>query len=392
MPFTGILPPLLFSLSFLVIAVWLFRRGRRAVCIAPAFTALVLTGFTLVVYVQDRNHAQARHDLAILLDELDREELYSGGDLRDAEETLFLLSTASMALYRAREYAPERTLSIDSALLRMADWARRANHLPQWRGGYDWDHEVFFLAHAGAILGHYQLATTDESFAVYFQRIGRHLGGRMRQGHYKHLGSRAGEDLLRPADNAAAVYTLTLYDQYYGETVGSTTRAEWTNYIQDELHYAESRLPCAAFTETNRCSIEPSAAATGLYIAYRAAAAGPSEVVDDIPYREWLHYFRRFSGNPFGLSIRANMRKGQVARLCDAGLTPLDCGRYEDAIGLWVAAEYGGGYTYFRLACGNTFARWFGGTPAYAAMRPARRVRALTEITLRMIAEGRRRD
>ncbi len=387
MPLTGILIPLLFSLAFLIPAWWLWKTGRRGIALAPACTALLLAGVTLAIYYQDYNRIQARHDLGILLRELDRNEIYSGGDLREAEETLFLFSTGSQALYRSLTYAPELRDSVAPVLKRMADWSIRYRTLPQWAPGADWDREVYFLAHAGAVLGHYQLATNDETYAPYFERIGRYLGSRLIKGHYKHLISHADESLLRPADNAAAIYTLSLYDDYYGEDYGATTRREWTAYIDKELHYAESRLPCAAFTTTNRCSIEPSAAATGLYICYRAASSAPGSA-DDIPYREWLHYFKRFSGNPFSLSVRPNMRDGKVARLCNAGLTPLECGQYEDAIGLWAAAEYSGGYTYFRLFAGPVFDRWFGAPPEYAVLRPARRVKALTEVALRAIAEA----
>ncbi len=387
MPFTGILIPLLFSLAFLLPAWWLYTHDRKGISLAPACTALILGAATVTIYVQEVEKIQATADLDVLLRELGRTEVLSGGDLRDEEETLFLLSTSSQALYLGLDYAPERKGAIDSLLRRIADWSVRYRNLPQWGKGSDWDREVFFLAHAGSVLGHYQLATADETYAPYFQRIGRYLGQRMKLAHYKHLGSHGDENMLRPADNAAAIYVLTLYDAYYGEAIAAPTRREWTDYIQRELYYAESRLPCAAFTTTNRCSIEPSAAATGLYISYRAAAA-PGEVTDDIPYREWLHYFKRFSGNPFSLHIRPNMRSGQVARLCDAGLAPLDCGLYEDAIGLWAAAEYGGGYTYFRLFCGNVFQRWFGEEPDYRNMRPARRVKALTAVALRAIGEG----
>ncbi|MGB3799177.1 MAG: hypothetical protein WA952_05135 [Lewinella sp.] len=386
MALTGILPPLLFSLAFLVPAYWLWQRGRKGIALIPACTALLLTGTTLTIYWQATQHRQASYDLKVLSEALRRDDLYGDADLREAEETLFFFSAASQALYRGLTHVPDTLGTTDSLLRRMAAWTIDRRNLPQWRTGSDWDHEVFFLAHAGIILGHYQLTTTDETYAPYFRRIGRYLGERLHRGHYKHLGSHADENLLRPADNAAAIYALSLYDEYYGERLADVTRREWTNYIDKELHYAESRLPCAAFTPTNRCRIEPSAAATGLYIAYRAAAA-PGEVKTDIPYREWLHYFKRFSGNPFSLSVRPNMRKGEVARLCNSGLAPLECGQYEEAIGLWAAAEYNGGYTHFRLFSQYVFERWFGTPVDYGAMRPARRVKELTTVALRTIGE-----
>ena len=388
MPFTGILPPLLFSLAFVLPAIWLYRNGRTGIAVAPAFIALLLFVLTVAIFLASRREVQVRYDLDLLTAVLEGDDLYADASLRENEETLFLFSTASQALFRGHEVLADTTGRPEDVLRRMAAWTARSSNVPQWRGGADWDYEVFFLAHAGIVLGHYQLVTHDETYAPQFRRIGRYLGDRLRRGHYKHLGSHPDESLLRPADNAAAIYALSLYDAYYGETLSEETRREWTDYIDKELHYAESRLPCAAFTITNRCSIEPSAAATGLYIAYRAAAA-PDEVETDIPYREWLHYFKRFSGNPFRMSIRPNMRKGEVARLCNTGLAPLECGQYEEAIGLWAAAEYGGGYTYFRLFSRYVLQRWAGNYPDYAEMRPARRVKALTELALRTIGEAR---
>ena len=388
MPFTGILIPLLFGLAFVLPAIWLWRIDRRLTALVPALVALLLVGVTIGIYLDGRNQRQAAYDLDLLTSGLEQDDLYTDASLRDNEETLFLFSTASQALAAGLPWRPDTTGRTEAVLRRMAAWTARTGNVPQWRGGSDWDHEVFFLAHAGIVLGQYQLATNDETYAAQFRRIGRYLGERLHRGHYKHLGSHPNESLLRPADNAAAIYALSLYDAYYGEDLATETRREWTGYIDKELHFAESRLPCAAFTVTNRCSIEPSAAATGLYIAYRAAAA-PEEVENDIPYREWLHYFKRFSGNPFRLRIRPNMRTGEVARLCDAGLAPLECGRYEEAIGLWAAAEYGGGYTYFRLFSRYVFQRWFGDAPDYGSMRPARRVKALTELALRTIGEAR---
>lgn len=386
MTFPGILPPLLFSLVFLLPAWWLYRTDRKVWAGVPALTFLVLFVYTIVIYLEAINHTQAEYDLDLLLTELERPDLWESGDLRDDEETLFLASMGSQALFRAGEVFPERRADITTVLIRLAQWVTEPDHFRQWQRRSNWDREMYFVAHAGIILGHYQLVTGREDYAEEFQRIGEYLGNRLKRGRYKHLYSRDSEDLLRPADNAAAIYALTLYDQYYGENYAPGTRSEWAGYIQRELYYAESRLPCAAFTETNRCRIEPSAVATGLYISYRAAAA-PEEAQTDIPYQEWLHYFKRGSGNPFGLSIRPNMRRGEEARLCEEGILPLDCEYYENAVGLWAAAEYGGGYTFFRLFSGMVLERWFGAAPDYLGLRPSRRVKALIRVALRAVGQ-----
>lgn len=385
---TTILPALLFSLFFILPAWWLWQRDRRAWAAIPLGICLLLLILTISIKIQDVNHLQASHDVDVLLHELRQPDLWLGSDLADSEEQLFLASTASQALYRAISYAPERKEAIDSTLYVLAEWATRKGNLSQWGRGIDWDREIFFLAHAGAIAGHYQLATDDEtSFGEAFRAIGNHLGKRMQRGRYKHLFSRRGEDFFRPADNAAALYTLSLYDQLYGTQFLEPTFDDWSSYIQDELYYAEARIPCSAFNATNRCHLEPSASATGLYIAYRASAA-PERIEDDIPWREWLHYFKRSSFSPFSMSVRSNMRKGQPTRFCNLGAAPIDCNKHESAIGLWAAAEYKADFTYFRLFSTVVFRRWFYSTPDYASQRPAQRISRLTTVALRAIGEG----
>ena len=363
-------------------------RGWAAV---PLVICVFLLVLTISVKLQDINRTQAKRDLDVLLHELKKPDLWLDTDLADAEEQLFLASTASQALYRAIRYAPERKGAIDSTLYVLAQWATRRNNLRQWSRGADWDREIFFLAHAGAVASHYQLATKDEeSFGSALRSVGTHLGKRMQRGRYKHLFSRRGEDFFRPADNAAALYTLSLYDKLYATEYLAPTLQDWSAYIRDELYYQESRIPCAAFNATNRCHLEPSASATGLYIAYRAAAA-PDQVQDDVPWREWLHYFKRGSLSPFSMGIRSNMRKGEETRFCNLGVAPIDCNRHETAIGLWAAAEYGADFTYFRLFSTVVFRRWFYAAPNYAGQRPAPRISSLTTVALRTIGEGGKR-
>lgn len=348
---------------------------------------MLLVFFTLTVFFQDRLRVQQDRAIVQLLEELNREDLFELNDLAEVEDRLFLASSASQALYRARTQLPERATAIDSTLGVLASWVADRDNLRQWGRGVNRDREVFFLAHAGITLGHYQLATGDDTYGESFRLVGEHIGKRLQRGRYKHLGSRAGEDFFRPADNAAATYALRLYDQYAGTDYSRATLADWTSYIRDELHYQESRLPCAAFSSTNRCRLEPTATATGLYICYRAAAI-PEETQTDIPWQEWKHYFKQGSGSPFSVGVRPNMRDGETARFCDLGAMPLACNQYENEIGLWAAAEYGGWYTYFRMFSVRVLQDWFGREADLSVLRPIRRIPYLTELSLSALGMG----
>ena|GEM_PF-1562076 len=381
------LPALFFSLIFLFPAWWLWRGQFRAWSAVPIFTCLILLGFTIAITLDDANHRQAVADTNVLLRELRKTNLYFADDLTNKDDLLLLTSLSSQALYRAVAFNQERKTAIDSTLYLMAYWAADRDNLRQWKRNTNWDQEVYFLAHAGATLGHYQLVTKDLAFEQAFKNIGEHLGKRLQRGRYKNLLSRPGEDFFRPADNAAALYTMSLYDKLYGTDYSGSNYREWAEYLKDELYYEESRLPCSAFSATNRCALEPTATATGLYIAYRAAAR-PVDNKSDIPWREWLHYFGKTSLSPFTLSIRSNMRQGTTPRFCDQTAYPLDCDRYEDAVGLWAAAEYQGNYTYFRLYATFAIRRWFRSPVNYAGLRPARRIEELTGLAIRAVGCG----
>lgn len=383
------IPGLLFALVFLLPAWWLWKKDQRAWAILPLFTFLLLFGFTLAIQLDIRNHRQTLADLDILLRELNQPDLWVASDLTNPDGRLFLASAGSQALYRARSLAPERQVLIDSTLHLLAAWVADRTNLRQWRRNTNWDREIFFLGHAGATLGHYQLATNDPEYERSFRSVGDHLGKRLERGRYKHLPSRPEEDFYRPADNAAALYALSLYDEAYGSNYALSNFNDWASYLSDELYFAESRLPCAAFSPTSRCQLDPSAVATGLYIAYRAAAR-PEAVDSDIPWREWLHYFGKTSLSPFSMSIRPNMRDGKAPRYCDQGGYPLECNRYETAVGLWAAAEYGGGFSFFRLYSAYALRRWFYNVPNYRGMSAGTRVKALTGVALRGMATGKR--
>ena len=328
---------------------------------------------------------QAKLDIDTLIVYLDRNDVWRTNEIDPAEERLLLASTAAQALYQARPWYVERRGGIDSTLQQLAAWVASVDHFPEWRQRGSWDERVFFLAHAGKVLAYHRLATDNERYAGELGWIGNHLGTRLVRARYKHLPSRPDEPFFRPADNAAALHTLALYDRATGADLYTSTFNDWQTYTDDELYYAESRLPCAGFSPTNTCQLEPSAVATGLYISYRAAAQ--REIESDIPYREWLHYFRGGPNTPFTLNIRRDMRKDEQTRFCDMGTLPLKCGRYEQEVALWVAAEYGGSYTYFRLFSGVLLDQWLYGPTDYSDFTASKLADALQGVAFRALGE-----
>lgn len=379
------LPALLFSLLFVLPAWWLRQTGRPRWAFLPLLIGLVLLVFTCAVQFNIINRTQATFDTDLLLRFLPDETLFANGDLSNPDRALFLASAASTAIFKAYERGYPAAGKVDSVLAFLAERVTDRRSYPAWRRQRNWDREVFFLAHAGAVLAHYELVTGDgDTHGSDLRAIGDHLGRRLQRGRYKHLISRPTEEFFRPADNAAALYALSLYERIAASEQFAPSFRDWTTYLSNELYYAESRLPCAAFSVTDRCQLEPSATATGLYIAYRAAAA--PGLSDPIPWREWTHYFRRFSLSPFSVDVRHNMRAGEPTRYCDQGTEPLECRRFERSVGLWAAAEYDGDYTFFRLYAPVVLNRWLSEPADPTTMGSEQRVNYLTRLAIRAAA------
>ena len=384
--FRHLLVPLALSAVFLSFAAYLFRLRYRGLSSVPLLTGLCIVAATIYVKVQDEQRTHARQDADLLLASLGNSELWRTTEPRAADRRLLLASTASQALMQTKSWYPERDSSINATLRILANFAANTDRFPAWKSRNAWNNQVFFLAHAGATLAHYELTTKRNDRAGEIGYIAAALAKHLPLTQYRHLPSRADEAFFRPADNAAAVYTLSLFERLGYSDRFEAVFNDWEAYLGTELYYEESRLPCAAFSPTNRCQLEPSAAATGLYAAYRAAAQG--RVDGDIPFREWLHYFKDGASTPFTLGVKQDMRKDQQTRFCNQGASPLKCGLYEKEIGLWLAALYDGDYTYFRLFSNTLLREWMNEPPDYAAMKPEQRAEALQAVVFRLLGQS----
>ncbi|MEM9836039.1 MAG: hypothetical protein AAF828_06030, partial [Bacteroidota bacterium] len=246
-----------------------------------------------------------------------------------------------------------------------------------------WKDNLFFLAHAAIIMGHYQDLSKDETYAQRFRQVGEFLGKGIPNARYKNLVSHPQEDVMRAADNAAAIYAISLYDQYYATNYTPAAMANWKTYLEKELRFAESHLPCSGFTATNRCKLDPTASSIGMMLGYLGAAGDE----DQMMYREWLHYFKDLGLSPLSLSFSSGMRRKDDPRFCDLAAYPLPCEAHLPAIGLWLAAEYGGDYTFARLLSRQLLTNKRTLADELPLSNPTRRREKLTDIAIRVIAE-----
>ncbi|MEM8584840.1 MAG: hypothetical protein AAGF87_11250 [Bacteroidota bacterium] len=376
---------LLCSAAFLVIAYFVWQRNR-AVAAVVGVVGLVLSVHSFGVLTNDNGHKMARTHFESLLNNLASEDFYLHLNEEAGEAELMLAGLSSMALYRGAKTFPEFSNRAQSLLRDLVDWVSDTRRFPVWTQRNQWARHSFFLAQAASIIGHYQDLSKDETYAASFQAVAEYLGRNMPRSPYKMLVSRPVENLFRPADNAAALYAIALHDRYYATQYLDVALQDWLQYVASELTYRESRLPCSAFSETDRCRYAPNATALGLTYAYLSSISGELPEGVRNGYLEWNHYFKRRNLSPFSLQIRTLPRGQADPNSCNLAAQPLGCERYENAIGLWLSAEQEGWYTYARLLNGLRLRKTFGEEISFDRWTARQRVVPLTRLAIESIA------
>ncbi len=382
MSILGILPAVLLALVFLLLGYWVWQRKRWWALLPYSMGAMLLL-YSLNIYGIANGHRQAFADYQQLLRLWDRPVVRTALLADPSEEQLYLASLTSQALYKTVQRFPAQREKAAALLEILADWVSDSGRFPAWRNPNRWAEQGFFLAHAGIILGHYQLMSKDETHAKRFRQCGEFLGQSLPTAKYKSIHSRPSEAFIRPADNAAALYTISLYDTYYAATLGQEALSDWLAYARRELAFEESRLPCSAFSSDDRCKLDGTASSLGMMIGYLGAAGHR----DPQLYREWLHYFKQFGLSPISTSFQADMKNKAASRFCDIAAHPLSCENNLDAIAMWLAASYDGHYTYARILSKHSLSDQSTKERQFLNWRPQRKSQYLTELSIRVIAQ-----
>lgn len=382
MSFVGVLPLIIIGLVFGGLGYFVWKKAKWW-ALLPFLVGLITILYAFSIYSNAKERKNGQRDYFLLEREIAKNDLIQEWQENPTEENLYFISLCSQALYRVAKLYPGEEERIFPQLRSFAEWVVNRKNFTNWNRKSRWAEEAFFLAHAGIILGHYQELTEDESFASDWQDIANYVQRAMRAARYKNLISRTDDDLMRPADNAALLYMLSLYDRYHATEYNSKVGPNWLEYLDAELKTGNSHLPCSAFTNTNTCRLEPTASALGMCLAYLGAAG-----YDDQQqlYREWLHGFKVTSFSPIALDIKSNMLDDE-SHFCDLASFPIPCEKNLDAIAFWLAAEYNGDYTYSRLLSERMIDSRNEPPNYLSKVRPDKRIIELTEVIIRVIGQ-----
>ncbi|MCB0638627.1 MAG: hypothetical protein KDC54_18480 [Lewinella sp.] len=301
----------------------------------------------------------------------------------DLQETaLLLMSLSSTGLRNYLTDYPEERARIAEQLGWMARYVTDEGRFPAWKTRGEWEQQAYFLAHASIVLANYQSVTLDESYAEQWRRASQFLATGITRSRYKHLASRPNDAALRPHDNAAALYALRLYDEYFGDSLAVSASEDWVHYLERELQYDDTTLPCAGFTATNRCRLSPTGDNLAMLNAYSAAARLP--IARDF-WREFRHYYKETTVQVFA-NFRLVPGGEEIPEFCDNHVIPLPCGRYQDSYGQYAAALRRDWLTYYQLNNAQLVHDLFNPPNQLWEARPQDQVLGMIDIALRLCA------
>jgi len=248
---------------------WLFRKRMPRV----AWTALGIGSILAVAQLgywlnEVSGKSRIRHYREIrdfLQDTSAQASVFKGLD-RDGALNMLSLMAEGLAAYGAR-YPRERA-EATGLLRRTVQLATSGDRQPLIRKTQDWKNEGFALAHLNLILGWYRYLSEKDDYRRLNLEISRHLIGEIAASPYKHLRSIPFNDGFWPADNAAALLSVALYDRNHQTHLSERTASYWQRYVDTEIKDPDTGIPCAQAGRDNRCREAPKGSQLAAMIAH----------------------------------------------------------------------------------------------------------------------------
>ncbi len=347
MPFIAFLVILCCGAGIFWLIAYLLRKRMARVSLALGIIGTLAALFFLSLWGIELSGWQSQGLYKQLMYGLENEDLRQFINEKEDhyEQSIFMLSLTAGSLNEYAHVYPEQKNRILTEFDWMIQYIMDEDRFPVWKNRRNWGNELFFLTHAAIIIAHYQSVTGLEEYDESWKRICEFIATGITRSKYKHMASRPKDKALRPADNAAALYALKLFDDAHQTDLLSAAAEDWTYYIERELQFEDTKLPCAGFTTTNRCNLSPVGGSLAMLNVY---AAGAKLTISKDFWREFRYYYKETFVNVFGW-ITLIPRGADLPEFCDFSVAPLTCGRYENSLGIYAAALREDWITYYQL-------------------------------------------
>jgi len=124
------------------------------------------------------------------------------------------------------------------------------------------------LSHLNIILGFYKLTTDSNTYAELNTHISQHLQNLSLQDSTAHIASYIGSNLRFPADQAATLFSLYLFDRNYKTQLHQEPLKMWLTYVNTRAVNGKYNLPFSEVSGKTSYSYMPRGCALSFTIRY----------------------------------------------------------------------------------------------------------------------------
>jgi hypothetical protein len=220
-----------------------------------------------------------------------------------------------------------------------------------------------YLTHLNIVLGAYEIVHRDGRHARDNRRVSEHLAQLLLRSPQRHAPSYPNTRARWPADQAALLYSLFIYDQSFGGSLAAEPIDAWRAVMTLPRNLAASKLPVSDVAGATATAAEPRGCALSFTARYMSAFA-PAEA-----HALWTRYVDLYGvavGPALGLREWPPGYDGPMD--VDSGPIVFGVGAAATGLGLLASRTLGDELTYARLASTRALIET---TPLAAAGTPA---------------------
>ncbi len=281
---------ILVSVVAFPVAVWYALKRMQ---IRQAWGALLFAGilaiFFISLWIYDVSGSLRQkhyHQIAGLLQSQWQLPAY------DDENWAGSLLAMSMFAEGLADYAsryPESRTEVQELLEKIVVKVSQEDFFPNINKSGNWKNQGLYLSHLNIILGAFAQNDTVGAYTTFQEKVSTYLASEISRSPYRHILSFPRGVKYWTSDNAGILYSLSLFDLQMQANLSAGPAKDWEAFVNRELMYGRSEMPCSAFTMTNKCEVMP----TGNHLAWTLAyiADLKPEFASDI-WRQYKHYFK----------------------------------------------------------------------------------------------------
>ncbi len=281
---------ILLSVLAVPLAVWYALKRLQ---IKQAWGALLFGGilalFFIGLWVYDVSGALRHNHYRQVSEFLKTEWRLPDYDADHWETSLLAMSTIAEALADYGTRYPDKRTEVQEMLEKIVINVSQEQFFPEINKSGNWKNQGLYLSQLSIILGAFAQNDTAGVYTAFQEKVTTYLAREISRSPYRHLLSFPKGIKYWTCDNAAVLYGLACFDRQMQASLSAGPVKDWVAFVNRELIYERSTLPCSAFTTTNKCEVMPTGNHLAWMLAYVADLNRP--FAKDI-WRQYKHYFK----------------------------------------------------------------------------------------------------